>query len=108
MFYTHLVSPLRRFFLKALKAIRASFLGWQVANSPSVGVPVPSTSGNLSYDVIGVVHDPDQEFFLNFEEPCMSMNSMKLVIPLHSLYWSIHTKDESKRGTAFAFIFGVN
>ena len=23
------------------------------------------------------------------------MNSMKLVIPLHSLYWSIHTKDES-------------
>ena len=36
------------------------------------------------------------------------MNSMKLVIPLHSLYWSIHTKDESKRGTAFTFIFGVN
>ena len=36
------------------------------------------------------------------------MNSMKLVIPLHSLYWSILTKDESKRGTAFAFIFGVN
>ena len=36
------------------------------------------------------------------------VNSMKLVIPLHSLYWSIHTKDESKRGTAFAFIFGVN
>ena len=36
------------------------------------------------------------------------MNSMKLVIPLHSLYWSIRTKDESKCGTAFAFIFGVN
>ena len=36
------------------------------------------------------------------------MNSMILVIPLHSLNWSIHTKDESKRGTAFAFIFGVN
>ena len=36
------------------------------------------------------------------------MNPMKLVIALHSLYWSIHTKDESKRGTAFAFIFGVN
>ena len=33
---------------------------------------------------------------------------MKLVIPLHSLYWSIHTKDESKRRTTFAFIFGVN
>ena len=39
---------------------------------------------------------------------CPFLNSMKLVIPLHSLYWSIHTKDESKRGTAFAFIFGVN
>ena len=37
-----------------------------------------------------------------------NMNSMKLVISLHSLYWSIHTKDESKRGSAFAFIFGVN
>ena len=38
----------------------------------------------------------------------LHMNSMKLVIPLHSLYQSIHTKDESKRGTAFAFISGVN
>ena len=36
------------------------------------------------------------------------VNSMKLVILFHSMYWSIHTKDESKRGTAFAFIFGVN
>ena len=36
------------------------------------------------------------------------VNSMKLVIPLDSFYWSIHTKDESKCGTAFAFIFGVN
>ena len=36
------------------------------------------------------------------------MNSTKLVIPLCSLYWSIHTKDESKRGSAFAFIIGVN
>ena len=44
---------------------------------------------------------------------CMTINwtcknSLKLVIPLRSLYWSIPTKDESKRGTAFAFIFGVN
>ena len=30
------------------------------------------------------------------------------ICQLHSLYWSIHTKDESKRGIAFAFIFGVN
>ena len=36
------------------------------------------------------------------------MNSMKLVILLQSLYWSIHSKDESKRSTACAFIFGVN
>ena len=48
------------------------------------------------------------------------MNSMKLVIPLHFMKKdfkqccdilmpeSIHTKDESKRGSAFAFIFGVN
>ena len=27
------------------------------------------------------------------------MNSMKLVIPLHLLYLSIHTKDENKRVT---------
>ena len=38
----------------------------------------------------------------------LNLNSMKLVIPLHSLYWSIHTEDESKRGIEFAFIFGVN
>ena len=39
------------------------------------------------------------------------MDSMKLVITLHSLDWvNSHqrTKDESKRGTAFAFIFDVN
>ena len=33
---------------------------------------------------------------------------MKLVIPLNLLYWSIHIKDESKRGSVFAFIFGLN
>ena len=51
-----------------------------------------------------------------------SMKSTKLVIPLHFISWnkdskrccdtatpeSIHTKDESKRGSTFAFIFGVN
>ena len=31
------------------------------------------------------------------------LNSMKLVILLHSLYWSIHTKDESKRGNRVCF-----
>ena len=44
----------------------------------------------------------------DLSDKALLMNSMKLVIPLHSLYWSIHTKDESKRGTTFAFIFGVN
>ena len=49
------------------------------------------------------------DIFLNFLNIIPQyLNSMKLVIPLHSLYWSIRTKDESKRGTAFAFIFGVN
>ena len=52
----------------------------------------------------------------------VNMNSMKRVIPLHfylikkdserccdtTTPESIHTKDESKRGSAFAFIFGVN
>ena len=46
--------------------------------------------------------------YKNEHYPLWSMSFMKLVIPLHSLYWSIHTRDESKRGTAFAFIFGVN
>ena len=36
------------------------------------------------------------------------LKSIKRVIPYHSLFWSIHTKNESKRGTAFAFIYGVN
>ena len=57
----------------------------------------------------------------NWHYKCIT-NSMKLVIPLHLISWkkdsnwccdattpeSIHTKDESKRGSAFAFIFGVN
>ena len=34
--------------------------------------------------------------------------SMKLVILLNSLCLSIHSKDESKRSTACAFIFGVH
>ena len=51
-----------------------------------------------------------------------NMNSTKLAIPLHfylikkhskrccdtTMPEAIHTKDESKRGSAFAFIFGVN
>ena len=52
-------------------------------------------------------HEPEIAH-IRFDHMQLVMNSMKVVIPLHSLYWSIHTKDESKRGTAFAFIFGVN
>ena len=52
--------------------------------------------GAVSYEIL---------MFVPIKTP---VNSMKLVILLHSLYWSSHTKDESKRGTAFAFIFGVN
>ena len=61
-----------------------------------------------------------------FSATAVIMNSMKLVIPIHvislkktpndavipqmtvTMPESIHTKDESKCGTAFAFIFGVN
>ena len=46
--------------------------------------------------------------FLGLKFEYQNMNSMKLVILLHLLYWSIHTKDESKPDSAFAFIFGVN
>ena len=55
---------------------------------------------NCSFSIVWEVNS-GQSF--NF-----GMNSMKVVILVHSLYWSIHIKDESKRGTAFAFIFGVN
>ena len=56
--------------------------------------------------MIGLSSDTVFQCIQNWKK--YNMNSMKLVIPLHSLYWSIHTKDESKHGTAFAFIFGVN
>ena len=61
--------------------------------------------------------------YIIYFSSCMHiMNSMKPVIPLHFFTWkkdsklccdttmpeSIHTKDESKHGSAFAFIFGVN
>ena len=62
--------------------------------------------------VMGQVHNRPALIEASTKYRCavdlVCMNSMKLVIPLHSLYWSIHTKDESKRETAFAFIFGVN
>ena len=56
--------------------------------------------------LVGKKEPPSDDEVASAIDPLM--NSMKLVIPLHSLYWSIHTKDESKRGTAFAFIFDVN
>ena len=68
-------------------------------------------------------HNDNKEFHENlsfrhnlFHEKLISDISRKWILPnmiravkrLHSMYWSIHTKDESKRETAFAFIFGVN
>ena len=49
----------------------------------------------MLYWILGTCVDPQ---FINF---------MELVILLHSLYWSFHTKDETKRGTAFAFLLGL-
>ena len=43
--------------------------------------------------------------FSDISRKCISPNMIRAV---NRLYWSIHTKDESKRETAFAFIFGVN
>ena len=40
--------------------------------------------------------------------PCMLHEFHETCHSVTLFYWSIHTKDESKRGTAFAFIFGVN
>ena len=56
--------------------------------------------------ITNIVCNAVSKYYVHVGHVCM--NSMRLVIPLDSLYWSIHTKDESKRGTAFAFIFGVN
>ena len=36
------------------------------------------------------------------------MNSKKHVIPLHSLYWSIHIKDESTHGSVSEVLLDVN
>ena len=68
---------------------------------------------------LGKVNSPATPLLSSTE---VHMTSMKLVIRLHFILWkkdskrccdtttpgSIHTKDESKRGSAFAFIFGVN
>ena len=42
--------------------------------------------------------------FLILAGSAFSPNTIRAGNQLHSLYWSIHTKDESKRETAFAFI----
>ena len=78
---------------------------WEVISSMSYDNPLSSVNfkGITAYYT---GHRPLMLFHPLFY--ILKMNSMKLVILLYSLYWSIHTKDESKRGTAFAFIFGVN
>ena len=66
-------------------------------------------NGFIDYKFLACTHwVVTQPLFMAIAVLANCMNSMKLVILLNLLYWSIHTKDESKRGTAFAFIFGVN
>ena len=65
----------------------------------------PNTSSH--HGICSIVAGP-VSMYLSCPKQPVSMNYMKLAIPLHSLHWSIHTKDESKHGTAFAFTFGVN
>ena len=73
--------------------------------------PTAAAAREISFDGVEEVTQIPQMVYISLLEinsQVFLMNSMKLVIPLHSLYWSIHTKDESKCETAFAFIFGVN
>ena len=46
--------------------------------------------------------------FSDIDRKWILLNMIRALSGSHSLSWSIHTKDESKRETAFAFIFGVN
>ena len=63
---------------------------------------IPQKNGNL-----GEKYNIQTNFWAL--EVLLIMNFMKLVIPLHSLHWSIHIKDESKLGTAsmVRFDFGI-
>ena len=77
-----------------------------------------TTIASLSAPIVFVWNSKHSQFHLLLE----CMNFMKLVILLHFISCekdskrcsdtttpeSIHTKDESKRVTTFAFIFGVN
>ena len=83
----------------------------------TIGLPWKQESEHLSE-----LHTELLLLLFYFDPVMVNMNSMKRVIPLHFIWWkkdsklccdttmpeSIHTKDESKRGSAFAFIFGVN
>ena len=66
-------------------------VGTMLVQQGPVLVNVPQT--------VGQVNGHKQGCPLEFHE---------LDIPSHSLHWTIHTKDESKCETTFAFIFGVN
>ena len=80
-----------------------------IQEETSQGIFAPKSSAvvqnNMFYDNLQFFSQSETRMF---KTTAHIMNYMKLVIPKHSLYWSIHTKDESKRGTVFAFIFGVN
>ena len=73
----------------------------------------PTSRGNwfsAEVETFSGVLQVDQVFSVSVatRENDYNMNSMKFVSRSRPWYWSIHTKDESKRRTAFAFIFGVN
>ena len=80
-----------------------------IQEATSQGIFAPKSSAvvqnNMFYDNLQFFSQSETRMF---KTTAHIMNYMKLVIPKHSLYWSIHTKDESKSRTTFAFIFGVN
>ena len=92
------------FHLEAVTLRSQNHKSWQIIKRGRVQVHISSTS----LIPCPIWLNPTDEKCENGSDKERGMNPMKLVIPLHSMYWSIHTKDESKRGTAFAFIFGVN
>ena len=81
-------------------------LGDQRAASDHVEDLQRSLSDNIRVTAVGRKASVKKFVGTFINDPCKG--NLLASIELHSLYWSIHTKDESKRGTAFAFIFGVN
>ena len=93
--------------------IRSTFPQERIMNSRKLVIPLHFISWKSSF--LQVQPPPSETQTLNAW--WWSDISRKCILPhmigavearLFSLYWSIHTKDESKCESAFAFIFGVN